>query len=138
MSKKIINIIAITFFIFLFFSCGKREETKSDKNKDVKYIAYYFHPTARCESCINLENYIKELIELKYSDKGFSFKEVNIEQKENEHYRKDYELQFSSVIIENLENKKWKNLDSIWSFTNDKDKFIKYSESEINQFMNIK
>jgi len=117
-------------------SCGKKDEAKINNNSEVKYTAYYFHPTARCESCLNLEAYIKELIESKYSSKGFAYKSINIEEKENVHFRKDYNLQFSSVIIENSENKKWKNLDSIWSFTNNKIKFIEYTEKEINQFIN--
>ena len=116
--------------------CGKKDEAKINNNSEIKFTAYYFHPTARCESCINLENYIEELIETKYLSSGFRFNEINIEQKENEHYRKDYNLLFSSVIIENSENKKWKNLDSIWSFTNDKTKFFEYTEKEINQFIN--
>jgi hypothetical protein len=135
-----INKTSILFSFILFFviltGCGKKDEAKINNNSKVKYTAYYFHPTARCESCLNLEAYIKELIESKYTSKGFVYKSFNIEEKENEHYRKDFNLQFSSVIIENSENKKWKNLDSIWSFTNNKIKFFEYTEKEINQFIN--
>ena len=135
-----INKTIILFSYILIFTmlsgCGKKDEAKINNNSEIKFTAYYFHPTARCESCINLENYIEELIETKYLSSGFRFNEINIEQKENEHYRKDYNLLFSSVIIENSENKKWKNLDSIWSFTNDKTKFFEYTEKEINQFIN--
>ena len=136
-NKTLILFSSILFFIILT-GCGKKDEAKINNNSEIKYTAYYFHPTARCESCINLENYIKELIETKYVNSGFRFKEINIEQKENEHYRKDYNLLFSSVIIENSESKKWKNLDSVWSYTDNKDKFFKYAEREINNFINTK
>ena len=118
--------------------CGKTDEAKTDNNSGVKYVAYYFHPTARCEACLNLEAFTKELLETKFSKDGFVYKSLNIEEKENEHYRKDFELLFSSVIIENSGSKKWMNLDSVWSYTDDKDKFFKYAEREINNFINTK
>ena len=108
-------------------------------NNNTKYIAYYFHPTARCQSCLNLESFMKELIENKYTEDGFQFNEVNIDEQENEHYKKEFDLQFSSVILVKFENEKqikWKSLDSIWSYTNDKEKFFNYAEQEIKDFLN--
>ena len=108
-------------------------------NNNTKYVAYYFHPTARCQSCLNLESYMKEIIETRYKEDGFHFDEVNIDEQENEHYKKEFDLQFSSVILVKFENDKqikWKNLDSVWSYTNDKEKFFKYAEQEIKDFLN--
>ena len=108
-------------------------------NNNTKYIAYYFHPTARCQNCLNLESYMKELIDTKYNEDGFHFEEVNIEEKENEHYKKDFDLQFSSVILVKFEKDKqikWKSLDSVWSYTKDKKKFFNYAEQEIKDFLN--
>ncbi|MBL7129595.1 MAG: hypothetical protein ISS16_11505 [Ignavibacteria bacterium] len=127
------NISKIVVFIILSltaFACSKN---------NTKYVAYYFHPTARCQSCLNLESYMKELIDTKYTSNRFQFKVVNIEEKENEHYTKDFDLQFSSVILVKFENDKqikWNNLDSVWSYTNDKEKFFNYAEQEITDFMN--
>jgi hypothetical protein len=67
-----------------------------------------------------------------------SFQSLNIEEDGNEHFIKDYNLEFSSVIlvkIKNDEKVKWKSLDSIWSFTSNKDKFFEYAEKEINNFI---
>jgi hypothetical protein len=127
------NISKIIVFILLFlyaFACSKN---------NINYVAYYFHPTARCQSCLNLEFFMKELIDTKYTSDGFQFKAVNIEEEENEHYKKDFDLQFSTVILVKFENEKqikWKKLDSIWSYTNDKEKFFNYSEEEITDFLN--
>jgi hypothetical protein len=139
MTTKTAIFLTIFLFLSMFTGCGKKEVKLSNKISETKYIVYYFHPTARCESCINMESYIKELIETKYADKGFSFKEVNIEQEENEHYRKDYELKFSSVILSKVETDKqtkWRNLDSVWSYTDNKEKFFNYTEREIINFIN--
>lgn len=128
--------------IFLFFisalliiSC-KKEEVKTESG--VSYTMFYFHPTARCESCINIENFSKELLETKYSSNPkIEFKALNIEDSENEHFRKDYDLKFSSVVLtKHKDNKeeKYKNLDSIWTYSSDKDGFFKYMQSEIKEF----
>ena len=137
MANKILTVLSVVVFSLVFAGCTKRVENKQDAES--KYIAYYFHPTARCESCLNLESFLKEMIEKKYSAQGFEFKEINIEDKENQHYRRDYELKFSSVIISKIESgkeTKWKNLDSVWSYTDNKELFFIYSEREIDGFIN--
>jgi hypothetical protein len=126
------------FFIFaiLLFSC-KKEEYKIESG--VSYTMYYFHPTARCESCINIENFTKELTESKFNkNPEIKFVALNIEDTQNEHFRKDYNLKFSSVIIskrKDSKEEKYKNLDSIWTYSSDKDGFFKYMDSEIKQFI---
>lgn len=137
---KIKNIqILFLFLIFaLSYCCGNKNEANSNKSSDEKYVAYYFHPTARCESCKNLESYIKELIETKYTGQGFEFQAFNTDESENEHYKNDYELKYSSVILVKFGEGKqlnWLNLDSVWSFTDNKQKFFEYSEKEINKFI---
>jgi len=128
----------ILFFILaiLFISC----KTEGNKTKSgASYIMYYFHPTARCESCINIENFTKELIETKYNkEPEIEFITLNIDDAQNEHFRKDYKLKFSSVILTKQKNsieEKYKNLDSIWTYSSDKEGFFKYLESEIKEFI---
>lgn len=137
MNQKLIITISILLLSFLC-TC---KSTSDDQNpiKSTKYIAYYFHRTTRCQSCLNLEAYTKELIETKFLKNSFTFESLNIDEKDNEHFIKDYNLEFSSVILvkfKNNEQIKWKNLDSIWSFTNNKDKFFEYAEKEIINFIN--
>lgn len=121
---------------FLFFSC--RTENKTSAPGEV-YSVYYFHPTARCESCINIENFTKELIETKYSKSpAMVYKAINIEDRENEHFRKDYGLKFSSVVLSKTKDgkeEKFKLLDSIWTYSDNKEGFLKYTDSEIQAFM---
>ena len=127
------NISKLILFLLLSLSAF----VCSDNN--TKYIAYYFHPAARCQSCLNLESFMKELIDTKYTSDGFHFEEVNIDEKENEHYKNDFDLQFSSVILVKFVNNKqikWKNLDSVWSYTNNKENFFNYTEQEITDFLN--
>jgi len=128
----------ILFFILsvILVSC-KQEVKKTDSG--VSYTMYYFHPTARCESCINIENFTKKIIETKYSkDPAIKFIALNIEDSQNQHFRKDYDLKFSSVVLtkqSNNQEEKYKNLDSIWSYSDNKDGFLKYMDSEIKEFI---
>lgn len=130
------RILLIFILAVILFSC-KIEDNKIENG--ISYMMYYFHPTARCESCINIENFTKELIEAKYkSNPEIKFAALNIEDTQNEHFRKDYDLKFSSVVISKSRNRKeekFKNLDSIWSYSDNKDGFIKYMDSEIKEFI---
>jgi hypothetical protein len=105
-------------------------------------IVYYFHPTARCESCINIENFTKEVIDTQFTKeqkKGIIvFRALNIEDSINEHYRNDYKLEYSTVILAKFiknEQIKWKNLEHVWKFANDKKNFFTYATIEIKEFL---
>ncbi|MFA5147861.1 MAG: nitrophenyl compound nitroreductase subunit ArsF family protein [Candidatus Omnitrophota bacterium] len=91
-----------------------------------RVVAYYFHGTARCPTCHKLEQYSKEAI-------GDGLKVINVEEKENEHYIKDYQLYTKSLILSlvvNGKETKWKNLDKIWEYAGNKQKFIDYVKNE--------
>jgi DNA polymerase III alpha subunit (gram-positive type) len=120
----------------------KIQNKNSDKKKNIIVIAYYFHPTARCQTCINMENFTKEVIETQFTkehEKGLiQFQELNIEDSVNEHYINDYNLEYSTVILAKFINNKqikWKNLEHVWKFANDKDSFFKYAKIEIEKFL---
>jgi len=130
------NLFLVFILAVIIFSC-KKEEMKTESG--VTYKMFYFHPTARCESCINIEKFTKELIETGYkSNPEIRFEVLNIEDTKNEHFRKDYNLKFSSIVISKARDgkeEKYKNLDSIWSYSDNKDGFIKYMDGEIREFI---
>ena len=117
--------------------------TFAEENKSLgKVIAYYFHGTARCPTCHKLEQYSKEAIEANFKDTLTSgkleFKVINIENKGNEHYANDYQLYTKSLILSLVADGKqikWKNLDKIWEYVGNKQKFFEYVTSEINNFL---
>jgi cytochrome c2 len=94
-------------------------------------VAYYFHGTMRCPTCHKLEQYSKEAI-------GAGLKAVNVEKKENEHYVKDYQLYTKSLILSLVKDGKeikWKNLDKIWEYVGNKQRFIDYVKSGVADFL---
>lgn len=136
----IIKFMKLIFLLFILspflLSCNKENKNNDD---NASYSVYYFHPTARCESCINIENFTKELVETKYSSAPvIKYISLNIDESKNEHFKKDYALKFSSVIISKQRNgieEKYKNLDSIWTYSGNKDGFFRYMDIEIKEFI---
>jgi len=107
-----------------------------------KVIAYYFHGTFRCPTCHKLEQYSKETIETNFKDALASgkleFKVVNVENKGNEHFNKDYQLYTKSLILSLIKDgkeTKWINLDKIWEYVGNKERFIDYVKSGIADFL---
>jgi hypothetical protein len=103
-----------------------------------KVITFYFHGTFRCPTCHKLEQYSKEAIETNFKDALASgkleSKVVNVEDKGNEHYTKDYQLYTKSLILSLVKNgkeTKWKNLDKIWEYVGNKQRFIDYVKSGV-------
>ncbi len=110
--------------------------------KGTRVIAYYFHGTFRCPTCYKLEQYSKEAIEANFKDALASgkleFRVVNVEDKGSEHYTSDYQLYTKSLILSLVKDgkeAKWVNLEKIWEYVGNKQKFIDYVISEINGFL---
>lgn len=110
--------------------------------KSTHVVAYYFHGTARCHTCHKLEQYSREAIETNFKDELASgkleFKVVNVEEKENAHYAKDYRLYTKSLILSLVIDGKeteWKNLDKIWEYAGNKRRFIDYVKGGVSDLL---
>ncbi|MDP3041834.1 MAG: nitrophenyl compound nitroreductase subunit ArsF family protein [Candidatus Omnitrophota bacterium] len=106
--------------------------------KGAHVIAYYFHGQMRCPTCHKLEQYSRETIEANFKDALASgkleFKVVNVEDKGNEHYGNDYKLYTKSLILSLVKNgkeAKWENLDRIWEYVGNKQRFIDYVKNGV-------
>ncbi|HNV86528.1 MAG TPA: nitrophenyl compound nitroreductase subunit ArsF family protein [Candidatus Omnitrophota bacterium] len=104
--------------------------------------AYYFHGNFRCPTCRNMEQYSREVIENDFKDAlasgKLSFKAVNVEQSGNEHFVNDYQLYTKALILSLVKGDKEvrsKNLDKIWEYVRNKQKFQDYVRSEVTAFM---
>lgn len=113
--------------------------TQAEENaKGAHVVAYYFHGDMRCPTCHKLEQYSKEAVETNFKDAlqsgKLEFKVVNVEDKGNEHYGSDYQLYTKSLILSLVKDGKeikWKNMDKIWEYVRNKEKFIEYVKSGV-------
>ena len=112
------------------------------KAQNSRVIAFYCHGTFRCSTCQTIEKYSHDAI-YQYFPKELStgkleFKSVNVEEEENRHYIKDYQLFSKSLIIvlyKDDKQVKWKNLPDVWKLVEDKDKFFQYVKDEVEGFL---
>lgn len=105
-------------------------------------IVYYFHGNVRCPSCRKIEQYTKEAVEQYFNDELKSnkliFKLINIEEKENKHFVKDYQLYTKSVVLSLVtdgKEVKYSNLTNIWNYLRNKQKFYDYIKDEVTEYL---
>jgi hypothetical protein len=103
-----------------------------------KIIAYYFHGTRRCPSCMKIEAYSQEAVQTGFAEDLKSGKMewhvINTDESPNEHYLKDYQLYTKSLVLSHIEKGRettWKNLEKVWELLGDKEAFIKYVQDEV-------
>jgi hypothetical protein len=89
-----------------------------------------------------LEKYSKEAIEAGFKDALASgkleFKAVNVEDRGNEHFVNDYQIYTKSLVLvlfKDGKQIKWKNLDKIWEYVRNQQKFSEYVVVEVAEFL---
>lgn len=107
-----------------------------------QFVAYYFHRTVRCQTCLSIEKQSREAIELAYGGElsagRVEWHAVNIEEPGNEHFEKDFELQTQSlVLVETTDGQaaRWKLLPKVWELVEDPYGFQEYVVAEVALFL---
>ena len=105
-------------------------------------IAYYFHGTVRCETCLKIEQQAKAVIERQFKPEldaqRLVFLPLNYDQPENAHFQQDYKLPCPSLVL--VRQKDGKDvqrtlLGDTWKQVEDPAKFNSYIETEVNKFL---
>ena len=101
-------------------------------------VAYYFHGNYRCATCMRLEEYSREAIEKGFpeelKDGRLSFEVVNVEEPQNRHFIRDYDLVTKSLVLSLKDGDRevrFKNLDRIWQLVSSRERFISYVQDEV-------
>ncbi len=100
-------------------------------------IAYYFHGTVRCETCLRIEKQTQELIGSRFASQVL-FRSVNYDEPENAHFSKDYKLPCPSLVLVRQKNGKdqdWKLLGQTWDHVQIPPKLDQYIEEETTKFL---
>jgi len=119
--------------LWLALSVGSR--AAEQPQAQVKVL--YFHRTARCPSCLNMEAYASEAVSRFSSarDSGrLAWRAVNIDEPADRHFQQDYALEFNSLVLSRREGGQeiaWTNLPDVWALVGDKSNFVAYVEMEI-------
>jgi hypothetical protein len=137
------NISLGVFLLAVFLAGGSSVRALAEEVSSKSTVtAYYFHGTFRCPTCNKMEQYSKEVIETGFKnalDSGaLQFRSVNIESSGNEHYASDYQLYTKALILSLIKDGKevrHKNLDKIWDYVRNKERFQNYVRDEVAAFM---
>lgn len=98
---------------------------------------FYFHRTARCPTCLDMEAYAAEAAGRFSAEREAGrifFRAINLDDETHRHFARDYALEFSSVVLSRRVNGReaaWTNLPAVWSVVGDKPNFVAYVETEI-------
>jgi len=116
--------------------------TPADKKATGKVVAYYFHGNARCSTCRKVEAYSEEAIssafESKIADGRLEWRAVNVDESENKHFVRDFQLVTKSVVLVEYsdgEVVRWENLNDVWRLVRNKDRFVDYVQTQTREFL---
>jgi hypothetical protein len=107
-----------------------------------RVIAYYFHGSQRCKTCLTIEAYTAEAIRTGFanalSSGALEWKVVNIEEPENEHFVEDYQITTRTVVLVEMKDGKqvrWSTLDRVWDLVGDQPAFAAYIQEETKGYL---
>ena len=107
-----------------------------------RVIAFYFHGTKRCSTCMTIEDYTDESLKTNFADEikagRLEWRMVNIEEPDNEHFIQDFQLSTRSVVLVEMRDgaqRRWKNLARVWELVRDRRAFASYITDETRNYL---
>ena len=107
-----------------------------------KVIAFYFHRTVRCQSCLAIEDISRQAIEAGFIDAlgegKLEWRPLNLDEAENAHFEKDFELTTQSLVLARIEGVKtiqWKNLKDVWKLLDNPVGLERYVHDEVAGYL---
>lgn len=105
-------------------------------------IAYYFHRTLRCGSCLHIEATAAQVIQDRFAgelDAGLlRLESVDIQKRGNEHFADDYELSAPSmVLVRKVDGRQasWTKCEKVWELHQNEAAFAKHVEGELRSML---
>jgi hypothetical protein len=123
---------------------GDAEPTLGEAHQQAshKLVAYYFHRTQRCRTCLTIEAYAEEALAEAFPEalesEELQWQAVNLDELANEHFVEDYQLTSSALVLVSRrdgEQEQWRNLDRVWELVDDELRFKAYVEAEAAAFL---
>jgi hypothetical protein len=105
-------------------------------------VAYYFHRTLRCMTCLAIEKGAKEAIEAAFQgaiDSGrLAWLPVDYQAPANWHFAMDYALETSTLVLVEMRGGKpvrWKALPKTWELIENPGRFQEYVWAEVEEYL---
>lgn len=122
---------------------GSGVVTAASASSSFHIIATYFHNTARCVTCRNIENRSREAIEAAFpvelASGQLTWRALNMEERENEHYAIDYDLPYASLVLAEVDGERevrFKVLEQTWDLVHKRQPLLEdYVVGETRAFL---
>jgi hypothetical protein len=147
-AKKLTTLVLIVFVlasitVLAVKQFSARKATAADGVVEgTKVVAYYFHGTKRCPTCMKIEKYSRTAIDSFFAqplkDGKLEFVTMNYDEPQNEHVWNDYKLAAQSLVLVHYKDgvqQKWENLSQIWELVGDEDQFYTYVKDGVDRFL---
>lgn len=109
-----------------------------------KVMAYYFHTTRRCRTCLGIQATIEKTIQENFLGQTgtglLTFQSINIDQDENKHFAKDFDISFSTMIIAATKGDKaikWEKFDGVWDYAHEPEKLTDYTIAAVQKYLEM-
>ncbi len=106
------------------------------------FVVYYFHRTLRCATCLSIEKQSREAIEQGYTGElsagTLEWHALNIDEPENEHFEKDFNLETQSLVLVERAGEKvvrWRLLPRVWELVDEPHALGEYVTREVARFI---
>tara|TARA_E500000305_G_C4012567_1_gene233615 strand:+ start:1022 stop:1507 length:486 start_codon:yes stop_codon:yes gene_type:complete len=119
---------------------GQREiPSLIDSDTKTRFTAIYFHTKHRCPTCETIEAYAHDALSSEIEQGNIGWKVADYTAEENKPLVKLCEVFTSTVVLVDLQDGKvirWKNLEDVWNYTNDKSAFNSFINESWTTFKN--
>ena len=102
----------------------------------------YFHRRFRCPECEIIEAGTRKALETHFpnamADGRLVMSIINLDEPGNEHYTKDYNFFFNTIIVVNVKNGRdadYKNLEDVWKIYEDEKALSQYIRDEVGGYL---
>lgn len=166
------KLILIACFALALSACGCLEQTSSDsavefkssslketteaneenetintsapleKNKPT-VIAYYFHRTMRCPTCLAIEANAARVLEDRFgqqiADGKLMWIPYNLDEPGGDELEKEFDVSVSILVLAKVQDgnhTKYKKLEKVWDYISKPAKFDEYVQGEVKEFLN--
>lgn len=105
-------------------------------------VAYYFHGTHRCTTCLTIERLAAETLHEQFAGALASgtlvWQAVNMEEAAHEHFAQEYQLVTSSlVLVDRLGDRQraWQLVSEVWDLVDDEPAFKKLVAERVRAYL---
>lgn len=108
---------------------------------DTQIIAYYFHRTMRCPTCLSIERQTRKTLEAVYADQlasgRLAWRPTNIDEPESAHFEHDFDLTASALVLVTEQDGRvvrWTKLEAVWDLVEDPVAFEEHVWTQLAHF----